>query len=250
MMNDGKEAKSEIEWLRKTLYTDILYILKKNIHKSSRKLLDIGSGTGEFIKYMTEAKWNTIGIELSEEAVFRSKNLGLTVYNKSLEEFISSNPEFHYAFDAITLLNVLEHVPNAKEFLKYTKNLLKPETGIICIRVPNDFSKFQFYAEKKLNKKLWWVAIPDHINYFDFNSLEMLLNSLGLEIIYSGTDFPMELFLLMGDDYIENQKKGSQCHKKRIDFELSISGELRREFYQDIAKMGLGRDLLVFARNK
>ena len=51
------------------------------------------------------------------------------------------------------------------------KELLSPG-GIICIQVPNDFNQLQLLALKKVTKKEWWVAIPDHINYFDFQSLE------------------------------------------------------------------------------
>ncbi len=39
----------------------------------------------------------------------------------------------------------------------------------------------------------------------------------------------MELFLLMGEDYIENYKVGSKCHQKRMEFELNIPDEIRRD---------------------
>jgi len=61
-------------------------------------------------------------------------------------------------------------------------------------------------------------------------------------------DFPMEMFLLFGDGYVGNPEVGSQCHKKRVAFELSLPVEVRRNLYRCFAKNGLGRDCLVFAR--
>ncbi len=246
----GEEAKFELEWLKNTLYNEILHIFEEHVDKRPKYLLDVGSGTGEFLKYMKNAGWNVTGIEPTEnheEAVASSE---LPIYNTTLEEFIDIHSDYKHKFDAITLLNVLEHVPNPIDFLQHTKELLKPNTGIICIRVPNDFNELQTYAGKKLNKNLWWVAIPDHINYFNIKSLQKLVKSLDFEVLSTSTDFPMELFLLMGEDYIENPAIGSQCHKKRVNFELSIPYTLRRKISKNMAKIGLGRDCMVFARIK
>ncbi len=60
----------------------------------------------------------------------------------------------------------------------------------------------------------------------------------------------MELFLTMGDDYINNPEIGKRCHQKRVSFELSIPAELRRNIYQALAKVGVGRDCFVCAKLK
>jgi len=57
------------------------------------------------------------------------------------------------------------------------------------------------------------------------------LKSLDYEIVLRITDFPMEFFLLMGEDYIGNDEVGSKCHQKRMKFELSLPDELRRDIY-------------------
>jgi hypothetical protein len=88
------------------------------------------------------------------------------------------------------------------------------------------------------------------VNYFDFKSLQKILVSLNFEILYYTTDFPMEIFLLFGEDYVNNSKVGSMCHKKRINFELSIPDELRREIYHKLAEVGVGRSILIFGKRK
>jgi len=250
LLKGGKEFVSELKWLKATFYKDINYILTKNISKKSRTLFDIGCGTGNFLEYMTNKDWETTGIEPSNEGMRVSKRSRLNVYNFSLEEFVARYPKYKNTFDVVTLLNVLEHVPDPRETLQNAKIFMKPYTGTICIRVPNDFNELQEQAQKKLRKKLWWFSVPDHINYFNFQSLQELLKSLNFEIFYLSTDFPMEFFLLTGDDYVKNPDVGSICHRKRVDFELLISDNLRRKIYHNLADMGIGRNCIIFAKVK
>lgn len=244
----GYEAESERAWLHTTLYADIAHILNEYAPRS--RVLDVGCGTGEFLSYLEENGFDTVGIEPSPDAVATGHSRGLTVHESTLEEFVknytSSADQF---FDAISLLNVLEHVPNPVQIVELAKELLKPG-GILCVRVPNDFSELQLSAQQHLQKEPWWIAVPDHINYFDFRSLNNLLRNLGFDVIYSHGDFPMELFLLMGDDYVGNPDVGNKCHKKRVSFEMAIPGELRRSIYRALAKVGIGRDCLTFGMLK
>lgn len=246
LMAGGEEADRERSWLSSSVYSDILAVLEQKGNLSSKRLLDVGCGTGEFIAFMRQHGWDAVGLELCSEAVAIAKSRGLEVYNLSIEEFLSKHLQYSSAFTVVTLLHVLEHVPNPVELLNLAKNLLT-DKGIIVIQVPNDFNELQLAAQKKMNKKPWWIAIPDHINYFDFYSLHALLERLSMRIIYSQGSFPMELFLLMGDDYVGNPEVGSKCHQKRVHFEMSISGELRRRVYRSLAEARIGRDCLVFA---
>lgn len=228
----GEEAEIELEWLNRTLYSDILFILSALSFEVLKTLLDIGCGTGAFLKSLKGTGWFGVGVELSKEGTQIAVNLGVNVRNISLEDFAATKPGL---FGAVTLLNVLEHVPDPLETLLITKSLLAP-SGTICIRVPNDFSELQTCADEKLNAGKWWVASPDHINYFNFESLQELVELAGMEVVHRTTDFPMELFLLMGDDYVGNPEVGSQCHEKRRNFEMAIPDALRRKIYYNLPK--------------
>ena len=248
LMEGGKEGELEREWLSNILYSDICFVL--NQHASGKRVLEVGCGTGEFLSYMKENGFDTVGIEPSSDAMAIAESKGIMVHNSTFEEFIkyyiSNNID---SFDAVTFLNVLEHVPNPVQIVEITKTILKPG-GIICIRVPNDFSEIQLAAQKQLDIKPWWIAAPDHINYFNFKSLNYFLERLGFKVIYSQGDFPMELFLLMGENYVGNPDLGSKCHRKRVNFEMSIPSDLRHRIYRSLAEIGLGRDCLVFGRLK
>ena len=164
----------------------------------------------------------------------------------TIEEFKLQFKKQHF-FDAINLDSVLEHLPNPKEALEISKDFLK-NNGVIHVTVPNDFNLFQLQANKVVSKPLWWIAIPDHINYFNFETLEKLLEKVGFEIILRTTDFPMELFLLMGDDYVGNDEIGSLCHQKRMNLELNLPNNVRRKLYQKLASLGLGRECIVYGK--
>jgi 2-polyprenyl-3-methyl-5-hydroxy-6-metoxy-1,4-benzoquinol methylase len=248
IMKKDEDASSEINWLRSTQYNDINAVLSKNISSSPRTLCDIGSGTGDFIRYMDENGWNCVGVEPSNEGAGKKEDNKMHVFNCTLESFIKNNPKYSDFFDAVSLINVLEHVPSPSEVIETVRHILKPRRGIIVIRVPNDFNCLQELAQKKIRKTNWWISSPDHINYFTFDTLKTLLSSCGFEIIHITTDFPMELFLLMGDNYIDNPELGAQCHKKRISLEQSLSDEIRQKIYQSFADIGIGRNCVVFAR--
>lgn len=250
LTQNNSSAKAERTWLEKTLYSDVNFHLCNHISKQPRLICDIGCGTGDFLQYMTAHGWAGIGVEPNKKDSESSSVSGLKIFHLTLEEFITSKPEYHKKFDVITLMNVLEHVPNPKKILEMVKILLNPQEGVICIRVPNDFNVLQKFAQKTITLDAWWVAIPDHINYFSKDSLSRLLFSVGFKMISETTDFPMEQFLLMGENYINNPCIGEMCHNKRKSFEMSISDEVRRGIYDSYARLGIGRTCLVFGKLK
>ena len=64
----------------------------------------------------------------------------------------------------------------------------------------------------------------------------------------------MEIFLLMGQNYVGNNQLGRQCHTRRKNLEMNLHrgglGELKEEFYKMFAEKGLGREVTLIARKK
>jgi len=244
-MNGGEEGVSELDWLSKTVWLDINDILSSHIEVEKRMLLDFGCGPGHFARYMSDNSWDTTGIEPSDSAATIATNrFGLNVY-QSLDSFLEVSDGG--LFDAITLLNVLEHVRNPKEIIGQLGKLMHND-GLLVIRVPNDFTELQAYTQKALNVKPWWISAPDHINYFNFSTLARLLDEVGFIVVDKLGDFPMEMFLLFGDDYTSDPAVGKECHRKRKLFELAITPQMRRSIYRGFAESDIGRDCLVFAK--
>lgn len=148
-----------------------LGLINSNCKKGS--ILDIGSGTGEFLNTCKKNGWNTFGIEPSD--IGRSSCInkyGLDVRPES-ELAVFNNQ----TFDAITLWHVLEHVPNLQERVQEIKRILKKD-GTLIIAVPNpsshDASKY----------KEFWAAydVPRHLYHFKPLDIKNLFSKHGFKI--------------------------------------------------------------------
>ena len=156
-------------------------------------------------------------------------------------------------FDAINLGLVLEHITDPAGLLKLIHNQLNDD-GMVCIVVPNDFNPFQLILRDHLDFKPWWVAPPHHINYFNFKSLTGLVERCGFEVVHKEATFPIDMFLLMRDNYIGDDIVGRECHKKRMNFEKSVSfggdNSVLKNLYSSFAKEGIGREIVMFVKKQ
>ncbi|HEX3811043.1 MAG TPA: class I SAM-dependent methyltransferase [Rhizomicrobium sp.] len=212
-----------------------------------RALLDIGCGPGFFLKTAKARGWNAKGIEPSQQAAAHARSLGLEV----VEGFFNAQSAPTLGrIDSVNLNNVLEHIPDPVALLTLARDLLV-SGGVLCVNVPNDFSPFQLAARAAQGTSEWWVAPPHHLNYFDFTGLSALLERLGLRVAERTTSFPMEAFVMMGDNYIGDGTLGRACHNKRKAFDMALEAaglkHARRAFYSALASAGIGREAVVIA---
>ena len=245
LMHAGEDQ----EWAE-LFQKDRLECFERLLPGDRRRLLDIGSGPGFFLKTAAERGWRVVGVEPSQQAAAHARGLGLEI----VEGFFNQETAAKLGhFDVVHLNNVLEHVPNPLDLVTRARELLN-RGGLLCLNVPNDFTPFQVSARSALTLAEWWVAPPHHLNYFDFDSLSHLVTRLGFEVRERSTSFPMELFLLMGLDYTKDNELGRACHnqRKRFDLALETAGfkETRRKFYRALADAGLGREVVVIAVKK
>ena len=245
------EEKKFIEKKIKQKYENINSFFK---NKKNKSLIDIGSGKGEFMEFFSNKKWDVAGVDYSD---FGAININKKIKNKIIigeaDKEIEKLANRNVKFDVVSLNNVLEHVLNPIQLIKKSKNLLK-KNSLISINVPNDESKFQnFLIKNKLVKKKYWIAYPDHINYFNRTSLEYLMKKLDLKIIDYISDFPIELFLLNDNsNYINNKSIGKYAHISRLNFEKYLHSNFNiseiNEFYRHINKFGLGRNINILCK--
>jgi SAM-dependent methyltransferase len=226
---------------------DRLELMERLLGPERRRLLDVGSGPGFFLKSAKNRGWHAKGVEPSRQAAAHARELGLDV----VEGFFDTETAAGLgSFDAVHLNNVLEHIAEPISVLTSAKGLLE-KGGILCVGVPNDFSPLQIAAHASSGAPEWWLAPPHHLNYFDFDSLAALVERLGFAVVERMTSFPMEAFLLMGEDYTSNPTLGRACHEKRKKFDMALEAaglrETRRSFYAALAQAGLGREAVVIA---
>lgn len=230
------------------VYQDRYDVFEENIPNECRSILDIGSGPGFFLLEGKKRGWKTLGIEPSKQAVENSKSLGLDIIEDLFSPSLANESG---KFDVVHMNNVLEHIPDPRSILKAIYNLIK-HGGLLCVSVPNDYNPFQQVLREVCNYEPYWVAPPEHINYFNVESLERLFKKMGFEVILKEATFPIDLFLLMGDNYIGDDLTGRACHEKRKHFELALKkgkhNKLKRDLYGHFADLGVGRELTIYGR--
>lgn len=243
MAEGGAEADAELEWLRTTIFADYVEFASHHTGQIGR-VLEIGSGRGDLLQAFVDAGWQAIGLEPAVEVARACRDRGLDVRSTTLREFLADEDGFQA--DAVVLRFVLEHVPEPVKLLTDIESCLA-HGGTLVVEVPNDFNLLQEAALSKLGGEPWWIADPDHVNYFDFASMSRALEGVGFEVVDRSTTFPMELFLLMGENYTDDPEIGAACHRRRREFEMSVGVATRRRFYRALAEADLGRSCLLTA---
>ncbi len=154
---------------RVALKQKVSLIFKEN--KGVGKLLDIGSGTGDFLLTAKQKKWEVYGVEPDEGARMLSEKKGVTVL-KELQQIRQKN------FDVITLWHVLEHVPDLETYILEISKLLKP-SGTLIVAVPN----FKSWDAK--HYQYFWAAydVPRHLWHFSKTAIHSLFSKHQFELI-------------------------------------------------------------------
>jgi 2-polyprenyl-3-methyl-5-hydroxy-6-metoxy-1,4-benzoquinol methylase len=109
-----------------------------NYIKKGHKVLEVGCGSGGFIKNVSKklGKENIVGLELNSDAVNHLQEEGYLVYCDDLLDFTKKNRE---EYDLVCSYQVLEHIANVKDFISAQIKCLK-KGGKLIISVPNNNS--------------------------------------------------------------------------------------------------------------
>jgi 2-polyprenyl-3-methyl-5-hydroxy-6-metoxy-1,4-benzoquinol methylase len=245
LLDTHGERPEELAWLQATLYQDLLDAIQPYVNDG--EVLDVGCGAGDLVHWLCEQGLRASGVDPSLDAVAAATARGVTAHCATLEKWADQAGNAG-RYQAITLVNVLEHVPDPVAVLTTLRSMLTPG-GVLAFRMPNDFTPIQAAAEASgVQNKHWWVAEPDHINYFRAESARAACASVGLEVVDLSADFPMEFFLLMGINYIDEPARGKEAHALRRSFEMNMPKTMRQSLYRALAGQGMGRNLLVTAR--
>lgn len=139
------------------------------------RLLDVGAGPGKFLRALTllQPQWQTMGLEPGESAATMARSYGLTVHTSTLAA-AELAPE---SWDAVTLWNVLEHLPDPLAELHHIRSLLRPD-GLLYLTVPLCDS-----WDARIFGRFWlgW-ELPRHFTHFERASLTQLLARAGFSI--------------------------------------------------------------------
>jgi SAM-dependent methyltransferase len=130
-----EEARVRVASHRMGLYE---YVLDLMGPEKGRRLLDVGCGTGEFLRLAGSRGWWAYGIDPVIGAVEQVKDEPrVRAYLGSLPSAGVTDMSFPSAFfDLVTLWNVLDYVPQPLATLREIRRTVKPD-GFLFVRVPN-----------------------------------------------------------------------------------------------------------------
>lgn len=158
--------KEKNNFFLKLLFSPLRFIVRATELVKNGKILDIGSGSGQFLYEMKQLGMQTYGVEPGDFDKNINEKYKLNIKNCELKEArYQSN-----FFDIITMNHVLEHVANPNETLLEIRRILKKD-GKLILGVPNTNS----FAYRLFKKNWHQLDVPRHlINYSDKNLTKLL----------------------------------------------------------------------------
>ena len=162
-----------------------LIVKKIRTETDGGRLLDFGSGKGQFLSLFDSAFWDLTGVETSiPRARFASEHYGLNIYS----EFYESGVIGEGRYNVITLFHVLEHLTEPKALLKklITGNL--KAGGLVVLEVPLIES-----WQSQIAKDRWMhLDPPIHFSHYSKMIIDDLLLGLAITPIrYSYFSLPL-----------------------------------------------------------
>jgi len=187
-------------------------------YKNTKRILDIGSGSGEFVFLMRELGKDAAGLEPTRNyAEFCQKRFGLDITIGEIDTFSPTG-----VYDHIRLHHVVEHLRDPIANLHHISGWLS-EGGTIYVEVPD----FERYCRVKTPGRIFHYG---HIYNFDRSSFTHLIESAGLQIIErTGST---SAFLRISDQTKPDQTRPDQTWdiSTKIDFyQMHKSGKLKEK---------------------
>ena len=160
------------------------------------RLLDVGCATGVAVEAAQSLGWEAEGIDLSEYAVQLGRERhGLPLYRSEIEQWQSPLAPY----DAITMWDYIEHVPDPVATLRAACALLRPG-GRLMVTTPDVASlPARWFRERWMGYKQ-----DEHLVYFSRLRLRAFLQEAGFRPVfdhYVGKHIELDFFCARLRDY-------------------------------------------------
>lgn len=137
------------------------------------RLLDVGCGNGALLRVFSQLApgWNLVGTELNDKYAGEIQEI------RGVESLhVGGGGLVPGDFNLITMVHVLEHVPDPIGFLCALSEKLRPD-GLLMIEVPN-FLRNPFD-----------LLIADHCTHYTVESLRTVVEKAGFEVVLATCDW-------------------------------------------------------------
>jgi len=238
-MKDESKLFEETEKKRLPLFKKRLKVimreaLKRIRRKKDRKMsiVELGAGVGSMIKMLDNAlggKHDLLGVELDSYACGIAKKKGLRMYSGAFEDFVRANKKSH---DLVYCFELIEHLFFFFFFIKSLNSMVGPG-GFIYMTTPNYYG----YDFLTLGKKYKNLFGPDHLNYFNKKSIEILLNRYDFELVYYRAGGILDV------DIVKNYFERNEANVDNFWKYIFESTKTHKDFLRDFQRLLIKHDL-------
>lgn len=163
------------------IFARVLRALDARVAARPRTLLDVGAHAGRLMSLAKHAGWTVEGIELNPRtAAQAAASTGAAVHQGNIFTVAPRAP-----FDAITLIDVLEHIPDPRRALVRAASWLKPG-GALAVKVPNGAAQRLKELVRAKVRPGYRPTLADnlvHVNHFTPRSLQIALERSGFTAV-------------------------------------------------------------------
>jgi SAM-dependent methyltransferase len=146
----------------------------KALPSRAARLLDVGCGTGALGAVLIDRGWRVNGIDPSESACERARQVGIEARAGTLDT-VDVPPG---SYDAVVFNQSLEHIGDARAAMERAHRALVPD-GAVAISVPN----FDCWARRRFGRDWFHLDLPRHRVHLGQRSLRVLLERAGFDSI-------------------------------------------------------------------
>lgn len=244
-------TQEEIAYFRlkaRLIYQKASELIDLNDRKS---FIDIGCGEGWVMSEFNSRNHDVSGLDFSSYGIERfSPHLSACFEQGDIGHNLDDRIIRGMKYNVLLLANVVEHVLDPAETIDKVKQLMLPGALLIIV-APNDFSDLHDHllAKKYISRK-FWLCYPDHLSYFNKESMTDFLGKKGIHVEAVVADNPIDLNLLNDNsNYVQDPAKGKMTHYFRArsdNFLASIDQDKLLKIYEIFGSMGVGRDLTYY----
>ena len=154
-------------WVQERRALSLIKILHTLNIEPPARILDIGASTGVLLQALQNTFGSeVIGVEPGDAYRRHAEGRGITMF-ASVEELLTNDLP---RFDLISMIHVLEHLPDPVGFLSMIRTKILKESGILLLEVPN------FYAHESYELA--------HLVCYTPHTLQTVLRQAGFHVFF------------------------------------------------------------------